>query len=287
MKRYLKNILRKITFLRNLIRLARKYYYSDPKFISLLITFEKYAPSSDGNPRLKSKLTKNTINGIFQSINLLFDATTNIKTTTLRLEDLNFNKDEKKSIRQLEILLNKYGSDKANKHNYHILYGKLLNSRVKISRILEIGLGSNNRDMVSNMGEEGKPGASLRAFRDFCPNAEIIGADIDKRILFQEKRIKTFYADQTSNYSLNKLKDKLTNQFDLIIDDGLHSPDANINTLRFAIPLIKKGGSIVIEDINPKALDIWMTISNLLPRDMYKSQIFEAECALLFLVQKI
>ena len=98
MRRFLRNTLREITFLRKLVRLAWKYYYSDPKFISLLITFEKYAPSSDGNPRLKSQLTKNTINGIFQSINLLCDATTNIKTTTLRLEDLNFNKDEKKFI---------------------------------------------------------------------------------------------------------------------------------------------------------------------------------------------
>jgi len=50
MKQHLKNRLKKITFLRNLIRLARKYYYSDPKFISLLTTFEKYAPNSGGEP---------------------------------------------------------------------------------------------------------------------------------------------------------------------------------------------------------------------------------------------
>ena len=123
------------------------------------------------------------------------------------------------------------------------------------------------------MGKEGKPGASLRAFRDFCTNAELIGADIDKRILFKEDRIKTFYVDQTSNSSLNNFKDKFTNKFDLIIDDGLHSPDANINTLRVATTLIKKGGSIVIEDINIKAIDIWMTISNLLPSNKFKSQI--------------
>ena len=127
----------------------------------------------------------------------------------------------------------------------------------------------------------------MRAFRDFCSNAEVIGADIDKRILFKEDRIKTYYVDQTSNSSLNNLQDKFTNKFDLIIDDGLHSPDANINTLRVATTLIKKGGSIVIEDINFKAIDIWMTISNLLPSNIFKSQIIEAEGALLFLVQKI
>ena len=115
---------------------------------------------------------------------------------------------------------------------------------------------------------------------------ELIGADIDKRILFKEDRIKTFYVDQTSNSSLNDFKNKFTNKFDLIIDDGLHSPDANINTLRVATTLIKKGGSIVIEDINIKAIDIWMTMSNLLPSNIFKSQIIEAEGTLLFLVQK-
>jgi len=163
----------------------------------------------------------------------------------------------------------------------------LLTHREEISNILEIGLGTNNTDLVSSMGKEGMPGASLRAFRDFCMNAEIMGADIDKRILFKEDRIKTFYVDQTSNISLDNLKEKFSNKFDLIIDDGLHSPDANINTIRIATTLIKKGGSIVVEDINSKAIDIWITISNLLPTNIYKSQIIEAEGALLFLIQRI
>ena len=60
MIRNLKNRLKKIYLLKKLFRLARKYYYSDPQFISLLTTFEKYTPNSNGEPRLKSKLTKNT-----------------------------------------------------------------------------------------------------------------------------------------------------------------------------------------------------------------------------------
>ena len=283
----LKNRLKKIILLKKIYRLARKYYNSDPQFISLLTTFEQYTPNSNGDPRLKSKLTKNTINGIFKSINLFYEELKNKELTFLKVNDLKLNKDEKKNIKELEIFLNKYGSDKAYKHKYHILYGKILTPREKISNILEIGLGTYNRDIVSSMGKDGRPGASLRSFRDFCPNAEIIGADIDKRILFEEDRIKTFFVDQTSTTSLNNLKNKLSNKFDLIIDDGLHSPDANINTLRIAISLIKKGGSIVVEDINSKALDIWITISNLLPADLFKSQIIEAEGAIAFLIQKI
>ena len=38
--------------------------------------------------------------------------------------------------------------------------------------------------MEFNMTASGKPGASLRVWRDYFNNAQVIGADIDKRILF-------------------------------------------------------------------------------------------------------
>ena len=43
------------------------------------------------------------------------------------------------------------------------------------------------------MNINGKPGASLRAWRDYFENALIYGADIDKNILFKENRINTFF----------------------------------------------------------------------------------------------
>jgi hypothetical protein len=72
--------------------------------------------------------------------------------------------------------------------------------------LLEIGLGTNNTDVVSNMGSEGVPDASLRAFRDYLPNARIYGAGIDKRILFEESRIKTYFADQTDLAAAARLR---------------------------------------------------------------------------------
>ena len=59
--------------------------------------------------------------------------------------------------------------------------------------------------MLSNMGERGKPGASLKAYRDFFKNSEIYGADIDSQILFKDDRISTYYVDQTKERSLKKL----------------------------------------------------------------------------------
>jgi 23S rRNA U2552 (ribose-2'-O)-methylase RlmE/FtsJ len=104
-------------------------------------------------------------------------------------------------------------------------------------------MGSNNLDVVSNMGAGGRPGASLRAFRDFLPNAQIYGADIDDSILFQENRIKTFPVDQLNPEALSRLGELIPdNYFDLIIDDGLHAPDANVNTLSFALGKVAPGG---------------------------------------------
>ena len=89
-----------------------------------------------------------------------------------------------------------FGSDKA-KNNYTPAYSALFNDRRdQHLRIFELGLGSNNPDVLSNMGVFGAPGASLRGWRELFPHALVYGADIDRRILFEEDRIKTFYCDQ-------------------------------------------------------------------------------------------
>ena len=155
-------------------------------------------------------------------------------------------------IDQLGKLFAQYGSDKSTSHDYHLVYGSVLSSkRAAAFNILEIGLGTNNIDVPSNMGLGGKPGASLRAFRDWAPRAHIYGADVDKRILFEEHRISTFWVDQTDRDSLDRLRASMGDRrFDLIIDDGLHLPHANINTLDALLPLLSEDGVFVVEDIN-------------------------------------
>jgi hypothetical protein len=131
----------------------------------------------------------------------------------------------------LSILFKNYGSDKSTKHNYHLAYSSILAQKKNLPiYIFEIGLGTNNIDVMSNMGTYGRPGASLRAFRDMYPEATVFGADIDKRILFSEERIATYFVDQTDMATLNELKNQFANiRFDLIIDDGLHNSHANLN----------------------------------------------------------
>jgi hypothetical protein len=152
-----------------------------------------------------------------------------------------------------------HGSDKSTHHDYHRIYSSILKGKREMPlNILEIGLGSNNLDVPSNMGLWGKPGASLRAFRDWAPHAHLFGADVDKRILFQEERISTFWVDQTDRSSLISLASQLSGKkFDLIIDDGLHLPHANFNTLDTLSTLLAETGIFVVEDIEPIHKPFW------------------------------
>ena len=187
---------------------------------------------------------------------------------------------------ELAALFDKYGSDKS-VHDYHLVYAPLLGSKRDSSlRLLEIGLGTNNSDVVSNMGPSGRPGASLRAFRDFCPNAQVFGADVDKNILFNEDRIRTYYVDQTKLSSFDELHARLADgTFDLVIDDGLHSPDANIATLLFALKVLSPSGFLIIEDIHPSSVPIWQVVAAILP-DNHSPKLVRAKHGLLFMIQK-
>ncbi len=148
----------------------------------------------------------------------------------------------------------KYGSNKGGewKHRNGIIrsfYGDLYEEELKgkkITNLLEIGIGF---DISS-------PGSSLRSWRHLFPTAKIYGADIDKRVLFEEENIKTFFTDQLNKIELNILKKKLNNIFfDVIIDDGLHTYEANINTFEVFNDILSKEGLYFIEDIRYPELE--------------------------------
>ena len=123
--------------------------------------------------------------------------------------------------------------------------------RNKPLRVFELGLGTNNLDVPSNMGPHGRPGASLYGWNQFFPTAKIFGADIDTRILFNTSAIKTYYCDQTSPQIINKMWEtsELHEPFDIIIDDGLHTFGANVCFFENSIHKLANGGYYIIEDI--------------------------------------
>ena len=163
----------------------------------------------------------------------------------------------------LKLLFNKYGSDKGNlnnKHNYSKFYDSLF-CEIKNDKlnIMEVGLGSIDQSVnfhMKFMGEKYKPLASLYAWRDYFRNSNIFGADIDKKILIDTDKIKTFYVDMFNSFLIKEMWKKVNKEIDILIDDGYHSFEANKNLFLNSFKFIKKGGYYIIEDVHRKPNNI-------------------------------
>lgn len=245
-----------------------------------------FVPNSAGDSGSLFHLTLQAVHQTFPFLNHLLDVVGKEPLRRIDIEHVPTDDKAHACADQLERAFNRFGSDKSTGRNYHHLYGEILKDRGAVSYVLEIGLGTNNLDVVSNMGAQGVPGASLRAFRECLPNAAIFGADIDRRVLFQEERITTHYVDQTDLASLESLGASIPDAIDLIIDDGLHSPNANVAVLTFGLRKLKVGGWVVVEDVPERAVPFWRVVAALLPAT-YVSQLIQAEGALLFAVRRI
>ena len=173
-------------------------------------------------------------------------------------------------------LATKYGSDKSwldgktpnkpfqwHEKSYFKVYETIVPDRERIKKIIEVGIGSNDRKSVGYMGDNYRIGASLRLLRDFFPKAQVVGIDIDPGLMFRETCIKTFVVDQLDVYALNNFAKRVKGNFDLIIDDGLHEITANIITFEALSPLLNKShGLYVIEDVNYINLDNYISYFN-------------------------
>ena len=165
--------------------------------------------------------------------------------------------DERESTLLCEIM-GRNQSDKGKKdiinswHNYTTFYYSIFKDiREKQLRVFELGLGTNNVNIPSNMGESGRPGASLYGWSEFFPNSHIFGADIDNNILFNTNKINTFFCDQTNPEIIRKMWNEplLNKNFDIIIEDGLHTFNANVCFFENSIHKLKSKGFFIIEDI--------------------------------------
>lgn len=251
----------------------------------LIDALPTFVVSSAGSQEALAKLTLQAAAQSMPLLAQLADAVGHPSLQPVPVESFAFNESSQKAASALKQLFDFHGSDKASSHNYHHLYGAILHNPEAVSAVFEVGLGTNNEDVVSNMGRQGRPGASLRAFRDYLPKAQIFGADVDRRVLFEEERIRTFFIDQTDLAVVNALAATLDVRFDLIIDDGLHSPNANLATMLFALKKLKPGGVFVVEDVHPAHFPVWQIVSALLPPLGFKSFFSTASGGCLFVVQ--
>lgn len=188
---------------------------------------------------------------------------------------------------RLESLFSIHGSDKGwdgtshtpfawAPHNYADFYEFLFMARRNSVRtVVECGIGTNNTDVASNMTSTGKPGASLRAWRDYFPHANIIGLDIDSRILFSEDRIQTFQVDQTDSEGVRRFWESSgISDVDIIIDDGLHTFEAGVSFFESSIERLHRAGIFIIEDVVPDALELFTAYFHRRPETVHYLQLF-------------
>ena len=163
---------------------------------------------------------------------------------------------------ELANLCDKYGSDKGSNiedghpypwspHSYADFYTMLFqHRRNEVHAVFECGIGTTSEIISANMGVDGRPGASLRVWRDYFPVANIFGVDIDRNILFEEDRIKTFFMDQTDGAVIKSTFSEIGDVlFEVMIDDGLHTFDAGRVLFESAWARIAPGGVYIIEDV--------------------------------------
>jgi hypothetical protein len=249
------------------------------KLIQVRKEFSIFWPNSAGSTSQQKAIAMQTMQDVFKNLRMFS------QHNIIGVEDFRKLNGVSESDHLLGNILKKYGSDKSISHNYDQIYEVLFRDPKQVSKVFEIGIGSINSKIVSNMGPAGHPGSSLRAFRDYFANAEIVGVDIDKDILFKEERINTYHLDQLDLSSFDTLSPIIGDQFDLMIDDGLHTIDANLNSLHFFISRISKGGYAIIEDIPSAASPVWLMMCKLLNEEGAASLV-DTKDGLLFVFKK-
>lgn len=104
------------------------------------------------------------------------------------------------------------------------------------------------RTMVRSVLEFGvAAGGSLRTWRDYFPNAEIYGVDVNPEALTREcDRVHVMCCSQDSQEVVT-LGESMGG-LDIVVDDGSHVNQLTVASFRNVWPLVKHGGFYVIED---------------------------------------
>jgi predicted O-methyltransferase YrrM len=157
----------------------------------------------------------------------------------------------------LDQMNNPLGTDKGFPHTYiQEFYQPLLANVISPTSFLEIGVWK---------------GASCVLWKKAFPNSVVVGVDIEVSNLHplatklrEEKEIEIMEADAYSK----PFKSSLNQKYDLIIDDGPHTLESQINVLDFRQHLTATG-TLVIEDV-AKGIIHFKSLRRSLPKEIRK-----------------
>jgi len=175
-----------------------------------------------------------------------------------------------------------YGSDKGDPSNkathtytryYYPLFLPIRSEPIKIfelglgMRVFELSLRTHNCDGLKDMGHEASVGhgfsvGSLLAWRHFFNHKDtrVFGGYVDGGVTQGEGDIETFQVDQTDASSVRNMWSQpslRTTLFDIIIDDGLHTTEANVLFFEKSVHKLRPGGVYIIEDVEGGLLPEW------------------------------
>jgi len=102
-------------------------------------------------------------------------------------------------------IFSRYDTDKVNTF-YESAYDDLFTNRNEVKLLFEIGVYH---------------GGSLRGWRDYFPNARVVGLDVNPVCRFTEERISVEIGDATQKVFVDSLLAKY-GEPDVVIDDGSH-----------------------------------------------------------------
>jgi hypothetical protein len=134
----------------------------------------------------------------------------------------------------------KHNTDKCghitNGKSYLDIYEQYFNNiKSNTLNILEIGI---------------RDGCSLRMWKEYFHNSNIIGLDIDPRCSSMgEERIKVFIGSQNSEEITNEISNFTNGKLDIIIDDGSHINKLTIESYKLLYKMLNPGGLYIIEDL--------------------------------------
>jgi SAM-dependent methyltransferase len=133
------------------------------------------------------------------------------------------------------------GTDKILGHSYDIFYSECFNNLInKKGVLLEIGV---------------QYGGSSLLWHELLKNFNLVLTDINNQIhekiiqKMDKNRYEFFLMDSFRKESVELLKLKYPNGFDIIIDDGPHTFESQQFTLKEYSKLLNENGILIIEDI--------------------------------------
>ena len=181
---------------------------------------------------------------------------------------------------RLTEIANRIGTDKGTMdygHSYTTLYDELFGELSKGHvKMLEIGVA-----------DPRFPGASLKMWKEYFPDIQLIGYDINPDAKqFEENGVSVYIGDQNNPDHLEDCVDLYGGEFDIILDDGSHYGEHIVTSFKTLYPYLKEGGIYVIEDLHAAQLDEQKMIAEIRALNYPRHEFYQAHHNKLLIIVK-